>query len=269
MVKRILYALPALALLVSVVYFHGLFGKIAVAAVGVLCMHEMMNVAGMSGARPIKPIGYAFAVLLYPVYQFAGGFMGIMALFTVALLGIFIVLVLSGRDFGDGLITVFSMVYPGLLYAFLLAIMCISDTALSRFMMIVAFSASAVTDTFAYFVGICFGRHKLIPAISPKKSVEGAVGGTVLGTLAVYLLGDLVQTAFGVGISPYWYLLLGFVLSVLTQFGDLAASIVKRKYGTKDYGKIMGEHGGMMDRLDSVLFICPIVFLFSYLISNV
>ena len=268
MIKRILYALPALALLFFVVYFHGLFGQIAVAAVGVLCIHEMMNASAKNGARPIRPIGYAYGLLLYPAYAFAGGFAGVMALMTTMLICIFIVQIVSRRDFGDGVATMFTIVYPGLLYAFLLAIMCIDDTSLSRFMMIIAFAASAITDTFAYFVGTFFGKHKLIPEISPKKSVEGAIGGTVMGTLAVYLLGDLVQSSFGVDISVFWYLLLGLLLSVLTQFGDLAASLVKRKYNTKDYGKIMGEHGGIMDRLDSVLFISPAVFLFSCLIAS-
>ena len=94
------------------------------------------------------------------------------------------------------------------------------------------------------------------------------MGGAVFGTAAVFIIGLFVQQAFGFHISPLWYLLLGFVLSVLTQFGDLAASIVKRKFDVKDYGKIMGEHGGAMDRLDSVLFICPVVFAFYLLIAK-
>ena len=80
------------------------------------------------------------------------------------------------------------------------------------------------------------------------------------------VLGVTLQDYFGVGMNPLWYVLLGLVLSVMTQIGDLAASLVKRRLGIKDYGYIMGEHGGAMDRLDSVLFISPAVFAFYYVL---
>lgn len=266
MVKRTLAAIPALAFLFSVVYFLGLYAKIVVALVAILCIHEMMRATEAKDARPIRAFGYAYAVLLYPAYEFVDGYIGIVALITLAVISIFVMLVLTSRDAKDGLMTVFPMIYPGLFFAALIAIVCIPEKNVSQFLLIIAFGAAVITDTFAYFCGRLFGKHKLVPKISPKKTVEGAIGGTIFGTGAVFLIGYFAQTLFDISVRPYWYLIFGLILAVLTQFGDLSASIIKRKFGIKDYGKIMGEHGGAMDRMDSVLFISPIVFAFYYII---
>ena len=261
MLKRVLAAIPALALLVSVIWLHGLYAKIVVALVGVLCVHEMMNAAS-TVSRPMRAVGYAFAVLLYPTYQYLGGQTGVAILLTVGVMVVFSVLVFSGRSVVDGLFTVMPMAYPGLFFGSMLGILCTPDEQSSRFLMIIAFGAAVITDTFAYFGGRLFGRHKLAESISPKKTVEGAVFGTVFGTAGVYVLAVLLQPVFGLSLKTWWYLPLGLVLSILAQVGDLAASAVKRRFGIKDFGRIMGEHGGAMDRLDSVLFIAPAVFAF-------
>lgn len=266
MLKRILVAIPALCLLFLAVYLHGLYIKIFVGILAVLCTHEMMKVTSLGGARPIKWIGYIYAMLIYPAYEFADGFTGIAILITLALISIFIVLILTKADTKDGLMTALCLVYPGLLLAFLMAIVSIPEKGISQFMIILAFGAAMITDTFAYFIGGLLGKRKLAEKISPKKTVEGAVGGTLFGTTGVFLIGYLTQTVFGIDISPYWYILFGLALSVLTQFGDLSASLIKRKFGAKDYGRIMAGHGGAMDRLDSVLFISPVIFVF-YLIT--
>lgn len=112
------------------------------------------------------------------------------------------------------------------------------------------------TDTFAYFIGCLYGKRKLCPAISPNKSVEGAIGGVlgaaVLGALWTYFM--LPGTAVGF----YFYLP---VLSILSECGDLFASIIKRKHGIKDYSNLIPGHGGVLDRFDSVLFVTAILYV--------
>lgn len=117
-------------------------------------------------------------------------------------------------------------------------------------------------DSGAYFVGTFFGKHKLCPEISPKKTVEGAVGGVVtvgivFGVYAFFY--QLVQGYRGYSFEVnYLYLvLMGFICGVLGIIGDLSASLIKRQYGIKDFGNIMPGHGGLMDRFDSVLFVAP------------
>lgn len=261
MIKRTLIAIPALALLFSAVYFGGLFAKITVAAAGVLCMHEMLK-ATSERSRPFKFIAYAFAVLSYPAYEYAGGFSGIAILFVLSVAAVFTMLVIFGRDAHDGYMTVFSLSYPGMFYAFLIAITCVPDLNAYRLLMIIAFGSAVVTDSFAYFTGMLIGRRKLAESISPKKTVEGAAGGALFGTAAVLAFGYFGQSAFGINAPVYWYAILGAALTVLAQLGDLAASKVKRYYGVKDFGRIMGAHGGAMDRLDSMLFVVPAVYAF-------
>jgi len=117
-------------------------------------------------------------------------------------------------------------------------------------------------DSGAYFVGTFFGKHKLCPEISPKKTVEGAVGGviTVGIVFAVYaFFYRLVQGYFGQSFEVNYFLIviIGFVCGVLGIIGDLSASLIKRQVGIKDFGNIMPGHGGIMDRFDSVLFVAP------------
>ena len=133
-----------------------------------------------------------------------------------------------------------------------------------------AFSCSWFTDTFAYIVGVKFGKHKMAPVISPKKSIEGAIGGVVItaaiNVLLVYLFTigckNLYDyTIFGESAMKYVYIIpISMVLSLVSMLGDLSASVIKRNYGIKDYGKIFPGHGGFMDRFDSVLFISPLVY---------
>ncbi len=128
------------------------------------------------------------------------------------------------------------------------------------------FAVSSFTDTFAFIFGISFGKHPLCPEISPKKTVEGAIGGVfggLFGSFLVYMLFDFFQV-FGPsrglaihGLSDVnlilAYVLIGIFGSVMTQIGDLLASLVKRHCGVKDYSRVLGEHGGIMDRFDGII----------------
>ena len=122
---------------------------------------------------------------------------------------------------------------------------------------LLAFVGAWVPDTFAYFTGMLFGKHKLIPDVSPKKTVEGAVGGVVFCVLAFVGFGLLYNNLWvieGGGKLPLWIMaVMGVLVSIVSQIGDLSLSLLKRKYGIKDFGKIFPGHGGVMDRFDSVL----------------
>lgn len=139
------------------------------------------------------------------------------------------------------------------------------------YLILFAVFASWMTDIFAYFVGSKFGKHKLCPKISPKKSVEGAIGG-VVGAIALNVLLLFVFKKFFFegesGLSYLSVVVLSIVLSVVSMFGDLAASTIKRNFGIKDFGKLLPGHGGIMDRFDSVLFVLPVLYSAVYFMSS-
>lgn len=110
-----------------------------------------------------------------------------------------------------------------------------------------------ITDMFAYFVGMKFGKHKLIPLVSPKKSVEGAIGGLIVGSALATVYG-IVLNVFGAGFPWYLVLLISVLLSIVSQTGDLVFSKFKRSYGIKDYSNLFPGHGGVLDRFDSSSF---------------
>lgn len=113
------------------------------------------------------------------------------------------------------------------------------------------------SDIFAYFIGSFFGKHKMAPNLSPKKSIEGAVGGIVGAGILGLIFGILFM-------KDIWYhcLIIGIIGGIISECGDLVASSFKRQMGIKDYGNLIPGHGGILDRFDSVIFVAPIVYYY-------
>ena len=127
-------------------------------------------------------------------------------------------------------------------------------------------------DTLAFFIGSHIGGPKLCPEVSPKKTVSGAIGGmvgAVLGALLVLIVARLTVAPEVWSQLPHWWgiLLLGLTGGVVSQLGDLFASLVKRRCGIKDYSNLFPGHGGMLDRLDSIFFMAVLVFCYRLLVS--
>lgn len=130
------------------------------------------------------------------------------------------------------------------------------------------FIGAWMTDTGAYFVGVLFGKHKLIPQVSPKKTIEGAFGG-ILGCIAGFTLyGFIIQSVSEVKVNYVAMILLAIVISIVSQFGDLVASYIKRERGIKDFGFIFPGHGGVLDRFDSIIAVAPTIYFITYFTAN-
>ncbi|HPT87101.1 MAG TPA: phosphatidate cytidylyltransferase [Bacillota bacterium] len=146
----------------------------------------------------------------------------------------------------------FGTVYIGLMFAYILLLRYIPGQ--NVFYILFTILVTWANDSAAYFIGINFGKHKLCPKISPKKSVEGAIGGLVGGLLVSLGMGIVYR-------QPLWAMLvLGTVVVVAGQFGDLIESIIKRNAGVKDSGNFLPGHGGVLDRFDSLLLAAPVVY---------
>ncbi|WFD11712.1 phosphatidate cytidylyltransferase [Tepidibacter hydrothermalis] len=115
-----------------------------------------------------------------------------------------------------------------------------------------------MTDTFAYFSGYFFGKHKLIPAVSPKKTIEGSIGGVIGSSLSCVVFGYI----FGFDLMHMG--IIGLIGSMIAQIGDLFASAIKRFLEVKDYGKLIPGHGGILDRFDSIILTAPFVYYYIY-----
>ena len=124
------------------------------------------------------------------------------------------------------------------------------------------FGGAWLTDTCAFFAGKLCGRHKLCPNISPKKTVEGAIGG-VLGTTILFLAyGYALQQLAGITVHYLHLGVLAVCAGIVSEIGDLTASMIKRELKLKDFGNVMPGHGGILDRFDSLLFVAPLMYGF-------
>ena len=139
------------------------------------------------------------------------------------------------------------------------AFLRIEATGLHRAYLFLPFILSFACDTFAYFTGLAIGKHKLAPKVSPKKTIEGSIGGicgnVVCGLLFAFVMGRFLDAGIGYGAM----VILSLCCAVVAQVGDLSFSLIKREFGVKDYGKLFLEHGGVLDRFDSVLFVTPVI----------
>lgn len=122
-----------------------------------------------------------------------------------------------------------------------------------KYLYLLIFIGPWVCDTFAYFTGRLLGRHKLIPEVSPKKTVEGSIGGMLFCTASYLLFGFIVERIDTYDANFVMLAVTGLAVSIVSQIGDLIASVIKREHNVKDYGRIFPGHGGVMDRFDSIL----------------
>ncbi len=183
---------------------------------------------------------------------------------NVALICIIVVLTyaLSVKIEGKKVIyLILPFIYPSLCLLFMLLANEMIDYGF--IVLITAFAISPLSDTFAYLVGRLIGGKKLCPKISPKKTWAGAIGGTIFGAIGGILVYLIFKPSINFFSPILFFGILGFVASIVNIFGDLIESLIKRKVGVKDSGKIMPGHGGVLDRIDgTMLTILPVYFAF-------
>lgn len=261
MKTRIISALVALPLLIIFIVLGGLPLKIAVTLVAIIGLYEIYK--AFSGfIKPVHYIGFAAAViymaLIERIIYTASMFNIFVTLFMLAIL-IYVVLTHKSGNTMDGVVTFFGFFYVCFLISHVyLTRQYTHGNALVWLIFLSAFGC----DVGAYFTGMAFGKHKLIPELSPKKTVEGAIGGVVVAVSVCVIYGVVLEAKNEmIGLDTVLLCFItGFVGSIFSQIGDLAASAMKRYVGIKDFGKIMPGHGGVLDRFDSVLFAAPVVY---------
>jgi phosphatidate cytidylyltransferase len=276
--RRVLVALVGIPLALAVIWY----GDAALAAllgiIAALGAWEYFRIARAGGAAPLAGFGIPLAAAIpLVVHAHALGYTArsaaptalLLTLGLTATLAIFSAAIwmrgVAGRPLEAVAVTVFGVLYTGatISYGYLLrhhdyAVGAAAGTALLMFPVLLTWTQ----DTAAYGVGRAIGRHKLIPSVSPGKTVEGAVGGVIVTLLVSWLYVRLALVPYAqLGLRTSDAILFGFAISIAAQVGDLAESLIKREAGVKDASHIIPGHGGVLDRFDSLLFVLPVAYL--------
>lgn len=270
MLKRTISAVVLLPFLIYFIMAGGLQLKLAVGLLSLIGMHEFYT-AFSGKIKPIHFIGYiaavAYMVFIKQIIFGSNIFNIFIAAFIIALL-IYLVIFHDKTNIEEIFATLFGFFYV----AFLMShIYLTRDFVNGQFFVWLVFLCAFGCDTGAYIVGCSIGKHKLIPALSPKKTIEGSIGGIVFATVLCIIFGKIVEAKFVIEYinTPMFCALTGLIGSVLSQIGDLSASAMKRYTGIKDFGKIIPGHGGILDRFDSVLFTAPAVYYLMIFLSEI
>lgn len=265
MLKRTITAVVAIAIFIPVCVFskYILVWQAAMTVLSVVAAYEMTKCVGAS--KHISLLIPAYAVSVLAPYLLVNNTWDVFSVLAMYLL--YLIWTFAADVFSRGKIDfeVSAASFTGVFYTSA-AFMCLTALRLQGpYRYLLVFIGPWVSDTFAYLVGRAIGKHKLIPEVSPKKTVEGAVGGVVFAALAFMLYGWIVKRFFApsLSVNVLMMALSGVVVAVISQIGDLAMSVIKRRYGVKDYGFIFPGHGGVLDRFDSVLLTAPVLVMLS------
>jgi len=275
-IKRIITAILLILVMGLGIWLQGWPLRVILLISMVVSLSEMYRAFRRIGYDPVRWVGYVYCVLAvlaqayYATLQDARLFNSIspamFALVVGLLMGMTNIILKGKVAFDSMMATVFPMLYPGLFFSLIIPLQDLDTRTASTLALILAFFIASVNDTFALFIGLKFGKHRLSPEISPKKSWEGSIAGlvasVVFAMLVPWVTRRLAPTvpaiAADLAVSQYpplWsFGLLGLIAAALSQIGDLVASLVKRHCGIKDFGSIFPGHGGMLDRMDGILF---------------
>jgi len=235
----------AIALLASVAVLE-LFGAVKLANNKLLMIVSIVGTVGLVvaqcfGALFFNPLMYVYIVTLFVIYMAN----------------------MQKISFKEIAKTFFVTIYVAFMFAHIILIRNLEyGYLLIWFVLIGAF----VTDTAAMFGGKFFGKHKLCPALSPKKTIEGSVAGILGCVVCTLIMCVICHLGFDAKTNYWWAIAIGFGASIVSQLGDLSASCIKRQFGIKDYGKVFPGHGGVMDRFDSLFFVAPFVYYMTLII---
>jgi phosphatidate cytidylyltransferase len=274
---RIIAALVAIPIVVIPIYLGGLWGLLLGVVITVLGSLELFFMLRAGGYNPSTWIGVPWAVMLFLsgwdpalVQRSSVSITGVLTAPTAKLVELisfptasvliagFIItltycLFVVDKPVNTWLATSMGAIYLGVTLGQVVSLRFLPN---GFYYVLFGFLVTWAADSAAYFVGVTVGRHKLWPRLSPKKTWEGTIGGFVAATAA----GAFLAVVLPVGIGPVFGAVVGFVAGVLALFGDLSISMIKRQVGVKDSGTFFLGHGGMLDRLDSLLFTLPFIY---------
>ncbi len=256
---RLTSGIVLVALMLATIIPGGNILFVANLIISLVGVYELYKVLGLEKRLP-GITGYA-ALILYYIFIYIGTteyMMTLMVIFLILLLAQYVFLFpeYKTEDISNAIMC---MLYAGVMLSFLYQVREGNNGAYTVWLI---FLCSWGSDTCAYLAGVAFGKHKMAPVLSPKKSIEGAVGGVIgaalLGAGYAAIFADRIELSMNPVIV---FAIICAVGALISMVGDLAASAIKRNHEIKDYGTIIPGHGGIMDRFDSVIYVAPIIWI--------
>ena len=265
MLKRVITGVVAFIVFLPFLFFSDTYAFVAFwQAICLISAYELLKCTGLLSHLSVAIPTFAFAGTLP---MFTRLFVSREKFFTICAIYAFLYLFVlaSAAVFSKGRYKIPDemLLFGAVFYVTvsISAIVMLRDEDCGQYVYLLAFITAWGSDIFAYFCGMLLGKHKLIPEVSPKKTVEGAVGGLLCCVGLTLLYGFLIGNCFGV-LPNYLHLAIaGAVMSLASMLGDLIMSYIKRHYGIKDYGWLLPGHGGVLDRFDSVLATAPLLLI--------
>lgn len=263
--KRYLGALM-LSPIIIFLFLGGNILKYGIMVLSLMGMYEFYKVNKEKNINAISALGYILCIIYYFSIEKSINYN---LTFNLVIITLFILLCIPiiniKFNYIDLAITIFGFLYVGVMFSF---IPLISLKENGNMLLWLIFISSWMCDTSAYYVGLRIGKRKLCPNVSPKKTIEGSIGGLLGSTISCGVFG-LYLYSKGVNIPLYHYFIIGALSGVFSQFGDLTASSIKRIAKVKDYSNLIPGHGGVLDRFDSILFSSFIVYFYLTLIIKI
>ncbi|MCL2362369.1 MAG: phosphatidate cytidylyltransferase [Defluviitaleaceae bacterium] len=261
MLKRIITAIIGLPFVIFLVIFGGWPLFLMCLVLALMGLRELYR-AFSKADKFVHVIGYT-CTIGYFIGIFIGGvgqWLFLALAFFIIIVQTFLVLFFNKLALEDVLVTIYGLLYVPFLLSF---IILVREYTLGQYFIWLIFTAAFGCDTFAYMAGVTVGRHKLKNSPSPKKSVEGLIGGVLGAALVGFLYGFFIVRFFDPGVEHF--ILISVIVSLigaaLCIFGDMAASAIKRRTDIKDFSSLLPGHGGVIDRADGIMFVAPFVFL--------
>ena len=259
LISGIILVIIALATIISGSWIL-FFTLLAVSLIGMRELYKVMKISD-EHVTVLELVGYLGAVLYYIAMKADFGNYGTMAIIISMILILFVYVFGYPKYRAEQVMAAFfGMVYVAVMLSFIYLTRNLPD---GKFLVWLIFLCSWGCDTCAYCVGMLIGKHKMAPVLSPKKSIEGAVGGVV----GAALLGVIYAAATQGKMAEY--ALICAVGALISMVGDLAASAIKRNQNIKDYGKLIPGHGGILDRFDSVIITAPVIYYLAKIILGI
>ena len=257
---RLISAVVLIVLVLTALFFVPELGvAILVSGITYAVMYELTKVFGLKEKKFLTFVNFIFAtVFMVMGYVTSLKYIPFFAVLYIITLMSAAVLDNERVKFSDVTMSLFMTAYSVLL---LMHITFIRNSDNGIALLFLTLLGTYITDTGAYFAGSFLGKHKLIEKVSPNKTVEGAVGG-ILASVLSFLIYGAVMTSAGYDVNFLNLLILSVLCAVAAQLGDLSASAMKRSFQIKDFGNLIPGHGGVLDRVDSLMFVAPVLYHF-------